>query len=228
MANENTKNWEFQSQEISTIEVQIEAGAIVFSRWEGSTVKVELTSEYNPEECEVSAKIMDSKLILKAKSKRKLFFWRRRDCKTSFKVSAPADKKIIVKAGVGHVEIKDFTAGAEVSSGAGIVEFKNTAGPISIKTGAGIVLGELYSQEVNIKSGAVTVNLSWTKLPEKGMLSIKGGAGVIVLSFPSGSRFNVNFKSAAGSIKNELGSESEALFKIDVKTGAGSLYIKKR
>lgn len=228
MVNENAKNWEFKSEEVSTIEVQTDTGAIVLSTMEGPVVKVKLTGEYNPEECEVSVEIKDSKLILQSKSKRKLFFWRRGNCKTGFNVSAPANKKIIVKSGSGHVEIKDFTAGVELYSGAGMVEFKNTSGPISVKSGAGTVLGKIYSEKVDVKSGAGTVNLSWTKSPEKGSVSIKSGAGVTVLSFPSGSRVSVNFKSGAGSIKNELGDDPGALFKINVETGAGSLHIKKR
>jgi len=226
MATENAKKWEFKSEKVSTIQVQTDSGSIVLSTAEGSLINAEVTGEYNTEKCEVTSELKDSRLVLTAKSRRK-WFWRSSNCKTGFNVSAPANKKIIVKSGAGHIEIGSFTAGVDSYSGAGMVEFKNTSGQISVKTGAGTVIGDIYSENMDVKSGAGTVNLSWTKTPEKGLCVVKSGAGATVLSFPAGSKVSVNFKSGAGSLKNELGDNPQAGFRLDVKTGAGSLHIKK-
>ncbi len=226
MAIENTNKWEFNAGDVSVIEVASETGEIEVNAVEGNIIKAEITGEYNADKCEISTELKDGALCISVKGKKR-WFWKNSNCKAGFKVTAPSAKKLIVKSGTGLIRVSDFTAGGEFKSGTGIIEFKNLSGQIIVKSGAGVIKGDIYSEDFESKSGAGVLDVSWNKVPQKGKVSIKNGAGSSNLSFPSETKMKVNFKSGAGSLHNEFGDEAKADFKIDYKSGAGSLNIKK-
>ena len=222
-----TGNWEFKSEDVIAIEVATECGPITAFADE-SSIKAEITGNWDEDKHEVKAEIEDRVLKLSIKSKKKwLGLFGNSSCKAGFKVSAPKGKKLIFKSGAGHLKANDFISGGKFLSGAGTVEFKNLSGPITAKNGAGTVKGDIYSEEVDIKSGAGTVDLKWNKTPEKGNVSIKSGAGSAVLNFPKETKMKILYKSGVGSFNNEFDNNSEAEFEVNYKSGAGSLNIKK-
>ncbi|HAT73307.1 MAG TPA: hypothetical protein DCS63_10880 [Elusimicrobia bacterium] len=227
MATKNTNNWEFKAADVAVIQVETDSGEVVLEAAEGEVIKVEVTGEYDADKCEVSAALSGSKLMASAKGKKK-WFWNSANCKAGFRITAPAGKKLIVRSGAGKAGLAGFAAGADVFSGAGSIEFKGVSGPISVKSGAGTIKGDIYSEEFSASVGAGAIDLSWNKAPEKGRADIKTGAGGVTLAFPADSRINVNYKAGVGNLSNELGSDPSAGFNVDVKSGAGSLSIKKR
>lgn len=227
MAAENIKNWEFKGGDAEIIQVETDAGEVSLAAAEGQAIKVEVIGEYDAAKCEISAVLSGSKLIASAKGKKKWFLGSG-NCKAGFRITAPAGKKIVVKSGAGKTGINGFAAGADISSGAGTIEFKSVSGPITIKSGAGAIKGEISSEELLASTGAGSIDLSWNKLPQKGRVEIKTGAGTTTLSFPAGSKVHAVHKAGVGSMTNELGDDPSAPFKINVKSGAGSLNIKKR
>jgi len=223
---QNTQHWDFRAEEVKVIEVDADGGDIVLAAEEGITIKVELTGDFKPGKTELAMKIEKSRLVLTVKSKKSWFFFGG-SCKNGFKISAPSRTLLAVKNGLGKVSIAGFAAGAAISSGAGEVQLHGLSGPISVKSGAGTVNGEIYSEDLEVKSGAGAVNLAWTKNPGSGSARIKNGAGSTTLALPEGSKVAVKFKSGAGTMTNELGEDSSAPFKVEVKSGAGSLAVKK-
>jgi len=224
---QNTQHWDFRADEVPAIQVEADAGEIILTAEEGMSIKAELTGNYDSGKTALTVEVRDSKLILTVKSKKKWFFFSR-SCKNGFRISAPSKTLVTVKNGSGRVVVSGFGAGTDVSSGAGEVELRGLAGPVAVKSGAGTVSGELYSDDVTVKAGAGAVNLSWLRAPGKGKALVKNGAGSTTLSFPEGSQVAVKFKSGVGSMTNELGDTPSAPFKVEVKSGAGSLAVKKR
>ncbi|MDO8805756.1 MAG: hypothetical protein Q7R35_15155 [Elusimicrobiota bacterium] len=224
---QNTQHWDFRADEVRAIQVEADAGEINLLAEEGMSIKAELTGDYNSEKTVLTMEIKDSKLILTVKSRKKWFCFGG-SCKNGFKITAPAKTLLTVMNGAGRVIANGFTAGAEISSGAGEVVFQALSGPIRVKSGAGSVSGDIYSEDLEVKSGAGAVNLSWTQAPRQGSALVKNGAGSTTLAFPAGSKVAVKFKSGVGSMTNELGDTPSAPFKVEVKSGAGSLAIKKR
>lgn len=226
MATENINKWQFNAGDVSIIEVGSETGEIELNALEGDMIKVEVIGEYDADKCEISTEIKDGKLSLSAKGKKR-WFWKNSNCKAGFKVKAPAKKELIAKSGTGVIRVSDFSAGGEFKSGVGIIEFKSLSGPIIVKSGTGIVRGDVYSENFESKSGAGMLDISWNKLPLRGKVKIKSGVGSANLLFPSETKMIVNFKSGTGSLHNEFEDNSKADLKIDYKSGAGSLNIKK-
>jgi hypothetical protein len=224
---QNTQHWDFRADEVPALHVEADDGEIILTAEEGMSIKAELTGDYDSGKTALTVEVRDSKLILTAKSKKKWFFFGG-SCKNGFKISAPSKTLVTVKNGAGRVVVSGFGAGTEVCSGAGEVDLRGLAGPIMVKSGAGTVSGELYSEDVTVKSGAGAVNLAWLRAPGKGSALVKNGAGSTTLAFPAGSQVAVKFRSGAGSMTNELGDNPSAPFKVEVKSGAGSLIVKKR
>lgn len=224
---ENTQHWDFRADEVPAIEVEADAGDVIIVAEDGMFIKAELTGDYNAAKTELTVAVRDSKLVLTAKFRKK-WFWSGGSCKNGFRISAPPKTRLTVRNGAGRVTVGSFAAGADITSGAGEVEFRGLSGPILVKSGAGTVGGEVFSEHVDVKSGAGAVNLAWARSPERGLASIKNGAGSVTLAFPEGSKVAVKFKSGVGSLTNELGDTPAAAFKVEVKSGAGSLAIKKR
>ena len=220
------KNWEFKAGDAELIQVETDSGEISLEAAEGASIKIEVIGEYDAAKCEISAALSGSKLLASAKGKKKLF-GNSGNCKAGFRITAPAGKKLVVRSGAGKAGIVGFSAGADIFSGAGVVEFKRVSGQITVKSVAGSINGDIYSEELAASTGAGTIDLSWNKSPLKGRVDIKTGAGTTTLSFPAGSKVHAVYKAGVGSIHNELGDDPAAPFKIDVKSGVGSLNIKK-
>lgn len=224
---QNTQHWDFRADEVRTIQVEADAGEISLTAEEGMSIKAELTGDYHSEKTVLTMQVQGSKLILTVKARNKWFFFGG-SCKNGFKISAPAKTLLTLKNGSGRVMVDGFAAGADISSGAGEVELRALSGPIRVNSGAGTVSGNIYSEDLEVKSGAGAVNLSWAYPPAQGSALVKNGAGSTTLAFPAGSKVAVKFKSGVGSLTNELGDTPSAPFKVEVKSGAGSLAIKKR
>jgi DUF4097 and DUF4098 domain-containing protein YvlB len=207
--------------------VETDSGDISLEVAEGQAIKVEVTGEYDASKCDISAAISGSKLLASAKGKKKLF-GSGGNCKAGFRITAPAGKKLVVRSGAGKIRIAGFSAGADVSSGAGLIEFKTVSGPITVKSGAGAVSGDIFTEALTVSTGAGSIDLAWNKLPPKGKVEIKTGAGKTTLSFPAGSKVHAVHTAGFGGMTNELGDDPASTFKIMVKSGAGSLNIKQR
>lgn len=228
MAAETAKNWEFPAAGVTSLQVQTEAGDIKLVPEAGAVIKAVQTGEYKADKCEITAESRDGAVVLTVKTKKSKWFKLGLDgCKAGFSVSAPADKKLLIKTGAGGVEIGSFSAGAELTTGAGGVKLAGLSGALNFTSGAGKISGEIYSENFQCKTGAGTLDLVWNKVPKAGSASIKSGAGTIKLAFPAASKIKISHTSGAGSLNSEIGSDSSAAFKLDIKTGAGKVDIRK-
>ena len=227
LAIENANKWEFNAEEASVIKVGTGSGEIEIDAVKGNSIKAEVIGKYDIDKCEISTEIKNGTLYFSAKSKKTRWFWQSSNCKAGFKVTAPANKKLILSSGSGLMKISDFADGGKFKSGSGTIEFKNLSGPIEVKRGSGMVKGDVYSEDFNSASGSGILNVSWNKAPKKGNVSIKTGSGDATLIFPGETKMGIHYKSGSGSFNSEFGSDLKADFKIDYKSGSGSLNIKK-
>ena len=222
------KNWEFKSADVTAIQAETDAGDVTLNVVNGPAVTAGLSGAYSPEKCEITAELRSGTLYLKAKGKeKKKYLWSSGGCKTGFSVDAPADKKLEIKTGAGGVHISSFTAGASVSAGAGTIKLEGLSGAITLASGAGKISGDIYSEKFDCKSGAGDIAVNWLASPKSGSASITTGAGRVSVGFPKDSKLNISHKSGIGSFDSEFAGDPAAPFKLDIKTGAGSVKVKK-
>ena len=224
---EEIKNWEYKSSEVKIIEVAMETGPIEVIA-EGDLVKVERIGEYDAEKCEISVEMKNRKLKLSIKSPKKwIKLFGKSECKAGFKISAPKDKKLILKSIGGSINVKDFSNGGKINSVAGTIDIENIGGKLKIRSEAGYIRGFVLSKNVDIKTKGAIIDLKWNKSPKKGKISIITEVGNAKLAFPKETKMGIHYKSGSGSFNSEFGSDLKAGFKIDCKSGSGSLNIKK-
>ena len=227
LAGENANKWVFKAGDASIIKVGTGSGAIKINAVKGNSIKAEVIGEYDADKCEILTEIKNGTLYFSAKSKKKRWFWLSLNCKAGFKVTAPAEKKLILSSGSGLMRISDFAKGGKFRSGSGTIEFKNLSGPIDIRKGSGMVKGDIYSEDFNSASGSGILDILWNEAPQKGNVSIKTGSGDTILSFPEETKMGIHYKSGSGDFNSEFGSDLKAGFKIDCKSGSGNLNIRK-
>ncbi len=227
-AAEIQKNWEFKSGDISAIQAETDAGAIKINVVSGPSVKAGVTGDYSPDKCEITAELSGGTLYLKAKGKeKKKYIWNNAGCKAGFTIVSSAEKKLEIKTGSGGVYVSSFVAGASISAGAGTIKLAGLSGAINLTSGAGKISGDLYSEKFDCKSGAGDIAVNWLASPKSGSASITTGAGRVSAGFPKDSKLNISHKSGIGSFDSDFAGDPAAPFKLDIKTGAGSVKIKK-
>lgn len=217
---------ESEASKAAAVQVETGSGRIRLEAAAVDRVTAVVTGEFDEEKCELTSTERGGRLTLTLKGRRR-YFWADADCRAGFDIKAPPATLLSVKTGSGGVEVGAFTSGAEITSGAGAVKFDGLSGPVRLASGAGSVSGRIYSEYFSAMSGAGTLSLDWTKAPVKGEASVKSGAGAVRLGFPAGSRLKVNCRSGAGSVNNEIGSDPSAPFSLDVKSGAGSVELRR-
>ena len=227
-AAEMQKNWEFKSGDVSAVQAETDAGDIKLNVANGPAVKAWIIGDYSADKCEITAELRSGTLFLKAKGKdKKKYIWSNAGCKAGFSVEAPAEIKLEIKTGSGGVNVSSFTAGAALSAGAGTIKLAGLSGAITLATGASTISGDVYSEKFDCKSGAGDIALNWLNPPKAGSASITTGAGRVSVGFPKDSKLNISHKSGIGSFDSEFSGDPAAPFKLDIKTGAGSVKIKK-
>ncbi|MCX5786222.1 MAG: hypothetical protein NTX59_11095 [Elusimicrobia bacterium] len=228
IAGEMPKNWEFKSGDVLSIQAETASGEIKLVVSEAPTVKVELIGEYSPDKCEITSELNGGTLFLKAKNnEKKKHFWNS-GCKAGFSVTASAEKQLEIKTGAGAVYVSSFSVGAAITAGAGTIKLDGLSGAIRITSGAGRILGDIYSEKFDCKSGAGDVAVNWLRPPKYGSAAITTGAGRVSLGFPKDSRLNISHKSGFGSFNSDFASDSSAPFILNIKTGAGSVKVKRK
>ncbi len=217
---------ECEAGKAAAVQVETDSGRIKLEAADVDRVTAVVTGDFDEEKCELASTERGGRLTLAIRGRRR-YFWADADCKAGFAIKAPPATLLSVKTGSGGVEIGAFTSGAEITSGAGAIRFDGLSGPVRLTSGAGSVSGRLYSEYFSAMSGAGALSLDWTRAPAKGEASVKSGAGAVRLGFPAGSRLKVNCRSGAGSVNNEIGSDPAAPFSLDVKSGAGSVELRR-
>ncbi|MBI2344269.1 MAG: hypothetical protein HYV02_08070 [Deltaproteobacteria bacterium] len=117
------------------------------------------------------------------------------------------------------------TLAVRADSGASRVQLAHLRGPLHINMGAGHVRGTIDSEDTHIKLGAGHVDLVWGHVPQRGILAIKAGAGVVTLTFPRGTTIRPDLVQGFGRIINALQTSSTSGFLLQAKVGFGSVTL---
>jgi hypothetical protein len=220
--------WQFKSSDISTLHLELDAGALSVVAANGPDVTVTPVEGYSPQRCDLVSEVKDRRLYFSVKAKKS--GWRSMvgslfSCKPHFRVEAPATTRVEATAGSGRMSVTGFSAGAVLRSGAGSIELDNLSGPVSAESGVGRIAGSVYSEEFSAKTGVGGVEVSWNKPPRKGKAKIEVGVGGIELSFPADTRLNSTYRGFGGHT-SEL-EEAAGGFEILANVGVGGMNIKK-
>ena len=144
-------------------------------------------------------------------------------------VSSSKAPKFEAKAGSGDVRVKNLES-KEISlrTGSGRIKLEGLkTKELDVRSGSGDFFAKGRFEEVLIAIGSGDIEIVYETLPSKGKTSLKSGSGSADLSFPKGSKIDVEFHAGSGKLSSELPiSDKKAQHKVKMRAGSGSLRIK--
>jgi DUF4097 and DUF4098 domain-containing protein YvlB len=151
-----------------------------------------------------------------------------RDCEVDLEITLPRAVALDLEIGAGDVDV----AGVE-----GAVEFKLGAGDLTItdsvlkdidgKSGSGDVTVTATIGKGELKIGAGNATINYASAPTQGSLDVRLGTGNATVGLPKDARVKTTFKSAMGSLTNEIDDAPNASYTISGSAGVGDLTIKR-
>ena len=132
-----------------------------------------------------------------------------------------------VRGGSGSIAINAEVKNLDARTGSGAVQILGQVEKANVRTGSGAVVVQGLTGTTDVRTGSGAVSLIYGKAPEKGKLSVKTGSGSTSILMPSDTKLVSDFKTGSGSILNELSDTEGAAFALSVRSGSGSVKVKK-
>lgn len=132
-----------------------------------------------------------------------------------------------VRGGSGSIAINAEVKNLDARTGSGAVQILGNIEKANVRTGSGAVVVQGLTGTTDVRTGSGAVSLIYGKAPEKGKLSVKTGSGSTSILMPSNTKLVSDFKTGSGSILNEISDTKDAPFALSVRSGSGSVNVKK-
>lgn len=216
----------FDPQGITRLEARNGSGDIKITGGHEKSIEVIVKKERWDEACTLKMAKEDAVLVVVVEKKSS---FTKADCEADFDIKLPAALKLDIKNGSGDLTIAKTTADIEFKAGSGDVEIDDvTITELKGKAGSGDVELTAHAlRSVNLDLGSGDTEITLKKKPEQGSISVKSGSGSVMIQVPKDTKLTSALVSGSGSIKNEVGDDAKAEFKVSVKTGSGDLTLKK-
>lgn len=126
------------------------------------------------------------------------------------------------------VEIPSKLIDLDVSSGTALIKIVDIEGVINFKTATGAVdLSADEFKNIDGKTATGNLRLALKKCSHRADIDLVTATGDTEIYLPATCKIKVNYKSATGSLFNELGESEDSLVLVNQKSATGGLKIKK-
>lgn len=154
-----------------------------------------------------------------------------------FRIRAPADSRIEVRTGGGHVAANGFGGGIHVDTGGGNVAVADVRGAVELRSGGGSIAVDRVVGSVEIRTGGGSVQVQGTL---HGSNHVRTGGGSIRVAIPADDKLAVDASTGAGSARNDFGLASDgerhsgrfhgrigdgSAGSLELRTGGGSIAL---
>ena len=124
----------------------------------------------------------------------------------------------------GNVTASRLSADVTLSSGGGDVTVSQLSGTVGLHTDGGNINGTgISSTDVTAATGGGDITLTLTRAPRDLAVSTDGGNVTIVV--PAGVSYDVQARSAGGSVSKDVAMSSTSPYKITATSGGGDITI---
>lgn len=161
-----------------------------------------------------------------------------RDVSVAFRITAPADSRIEVQTGGGHVAARGFGGGIHVETGGGGVEVADARGAVRLRSGGGSIAVKHIDGSVEVDTGGGSVRVDGRL---RGANHVRSGGGSIHVAIPADDQLAVDASTGGGSARNDFGLPSEGRHtgrfrgnigngragSLELRTGGGSIALER-
>ncbi len=211
---------DFDSNGLTKVSVENYNGEVTINAVDAAKSTVTITRNTMPEMCKVNAERSGAKLSIEVKRKDKA------NCEVDIDVRVPKMVKLDVEVGTGKVAIKGTQGPLDFKMGAGTFTADGTFDDVDGKSGAANIDIKGITGNTEFKTGSGNVTLTYSSLPAKGKIEFKNGSGNSTLLLPKGSQINAKLTAYTGKMENDFGSNKDAPFSVEAKSGSGDLKVK--
>lgn len=210
---------EFQTIEVERVRVDNVTGKIDITPVDGTVMSARVRKKRFSDKCSISIEKQDKQVHVRVDGPSF------EECEADVEVTAPREVDVIVNAGAGKVNVDGIQGRLAFKLGAGAITAKGSFKEVDGKAGAGSIDVTGINGGGLIESGSGTVKLSFND-KAKGDFKINSGTGDAEVRIPRNTRIRAGFTSGAGSLNNELPTDSRADLGVEMKSGTGDLNIK--
>lgn len=211
---------EFDTNGITKLSVENYNGDVTITAVDGAKASVTVTKNSMPDKCKVESERSRSTLEVEVDRKGKA------DCIVNLEIKVPKMVKLDLELGTGKITTKGTQGELDFKMGAGSIMADGNFTEVKGKTGAGNIDVKGITGNSKVKTGSGNVSLMYSSLPEKGEAKLKNASGHSTLLLPKGSQINAKMMAATGHMENEFGSNKDAKFSVEAKSGSGDLKVK--
>nr|BFD61073.1 hypothetical protein CKG001_31800 [Bdellovibrio sp. CKG001]BFD64488.1 hypothetical protein BdHM001_31690 [Bdellovibrio sp. HM001] len=224
VAGAQTETKDFDAKLIRSLELENIKGSVKIEG--GHEDKLVVTTEKIDftKSCALEFKQKGSDLDIKVHRKGA---FKKSDCTTNFTILVPKVIDLEIKNGAGDVTIVGTKGDVDFKIGGGHLSIDSDVHELEGSSGRGEITVKSLAGNVDLKMGSGTAKITYAVVPVSGKFDLKSGSGLVELTMPADAKFTTSFISPAGKLTNEIGETSDSKFKVSVKSGAGSLHIKK-
>lgn len=226
VANPDVEVKTYDASSLKRMRIKNSVGDVEVIAISGEVLKVTLRKEKS-ESCKIKEKKNPFAYNLSVDEKSKSFFGGSK-CVVDLVVSAPSNVTVEVGTSDGDVKVVGFTNEAIIRTGSGDVVLNSGLRNLNIVTGSGDMRVTKASKKSRLHASSGDIKLQMRSIPQKGSLSISVGSGDVELDLPTSAKIRSKIQAGAGGLIDEVGSDLNAEYKLQVRSGTGDVRLKKK
>lgn len=219
-----TESKDFDAKTIREIEVENTSGSVKITGTDEARATVTAEKVKFDDKCRLDISQKGNKLSVDVDRKG---FGGNSKCEVNLTLNVPRDVEVNVENGSGNFDLSGTKGEVDYSIGSGNVTIDAQVTKLEGKSGSGFATVKGLVGEAEVKTGSGNTSLTYATVPPKGELSIKSGSGNTTVMMPATAKIKTSLAAGSGSVLNELGDHKDSSFKVSLRTGSGSISIKK-
>ncbi len=192
----------FPSEKITGVNIRTNSALVYVESTQASAIQVEQLPD-NARACNVTVKVSDGRLILKALDKSGEY----NDIKTGFRVQLPPGLSITAVTNSGDIEFHNVGGSIEAKTNSGDIGLDNISGSLKATTNSGDITGAFKAPETSK------------------VITLKTTSGDIAATFPETATIAVDAATTNGKLHNEF--SGKAGLPVSARSTSGDISLTK-
>jgi hypothetical protein len=218
---EHTEHSSFAASDVVAADISNENGSVAVTATDGDTVEVTADVSNGWQATEVSSRVVDGVLELRASCPPFVSIW----CSVDYTVELPADRPLTID-GSGSVHVRGMTGTVDVDSDDGSLELDDIGGDIAVSNDDGRIIGRrLISANADVENTNGRIELSFLDPPQT--LSARTENGSIEVVVPDTDvLYRVDLHTSHGSTDNTVRTDPASDHVIELSSENGSITLR--
>ncbi|MEI6079282.1 MAG: DUF4097 family beta strand repeat-containing protein [bacterium] len=215
----------YNASEIRSLDISNESGDIKISATEGDKAEVRVNKVQFTNGCKLVVEMDGSTLVIKNEDN--FIFSGDIVCNVGLDIKVPKQVAIQIENESGNVSINGTKGDLKFKLGNGNIDINAEVDELNGRSGDGNISFNGLAKDTSLKIGKGNIKLTYKKVLEKSHVDINPGSGNSTIYLPAESLVKASKRSGNGKIFNEFGNSSSPNLSVLMRSGSGTVTIKK-